>query len=239
MAATLPDSFHRVFGHTFKPRQRWLKRAAGISDAYGLALLLTLTTFLVTSMLPHGDGSLVVGVVLVGVTSLVGLASSNVSRRQLKLVTDIAIVAAVLAAAGLVLDVTGLIDAAIVISASLLFLTATTILGRVLGARTVTFRTILGALTTYTMLGLIYGFVYEVIEKLQAGAFFSGNPPKTDGQFMFFSYTTLTTTGYGNLVPAGQPGQSIAVLEMLTGQIFLVTLVAGLVSLWRDRKSVV
>ena len=43
----------------------------------------------------------------------------------------------------------------------------------------------------------------------------------------------LTTTGYGNLVPAGQPGKMFAGLEMLMGQIFLVTLVAGLVSLWR------
>ena len=52
---------------------------------------------------------------------------------------------------------------------------------------------------------------------------------------MFFSYTTLTTTGYGNLVPAGTVGQSFAVLEMLVGQIFMVTLVAGLVGLWRPR----
>jgi voltage-gated potassium channel Kch len=50
---------------------------------------------------------------------------------------------------------------------------------------------------------------------------------------LFFSYTTLTTTGYGNLVPAGDIGQILAVFEMLSGQIFLVTLVAGLVSLWR------
>ena len=55
--------------------------------------------------------------------------------------------------------------------------------------------------------------------------------------FLFFSYTTLTTTGYGNLVPAGTVGQSVAVLEMLLGQIFLVTLVAGLVSLWRPAAA--
>src|SRR5262249_16852449 len=53
------------------------------------------------------------------------------------------------------------------------------------------------------------------------------------GDIVFFSFTTLTTTGYGNLVPAGQPGQMFAGMEMLIGQIFLVTLVAGLVSLWR------
>jgi hypothetical protein len=50
---------------------------------------------------------------------------------------------------------------------------------------------------------------------------------------VFFSFTTLTTTGYGNLVPAAQPGKMFAGFEMLLGQIFLVTLIAGLVSLWR------
>ena len=55
--------------------------------------------------------------------------------------------------------------------------------------------------------------------------------------FLFFSYTTLTTTGYGDLVPAGQPGQMVSGLEMMLGQIFLVTLVAGLVSLWRPGEA--
>jgi hypothetical protein len=54
---------------------------------------------------------------------------------------------------------------------------------------------------------------------------------------LLFSYATLTTTGYGNLVPAGTVGQSFAVLEMLVGQIFLVTLLAGLVSLWRPGST--
>ena len=63
--------------------------------------------------------------------------------------------------------------------------------------------------------------------------FFTGVADPRSSDYLFFSYTTLTTTGYGNLVPAGTVGQSFAVFEMLVGQIFLVTLVAGLVSLWR------
>ena len=61
-------------------------------------------------------------------------------------------------------------------------------------------------------------------------------------QDVFFSFTTLTTTGYGNLVPAGQPGQSLAVMEMIIGQLFLVTALGKIVSVWRpgtwaDRKA--
>jgi Ion channel len=50
-------------------------------------------------------------------------------------------------------------------------------------------------------------------------------------------FTTLTTTGYGNLVPAGNPGQTFAVLEMLIGQLFLVTAVGKVVSAWRPREG--
>ena len=74
------------------------------------------------------------------------------------------------------------------------------------------------------------------MERLQGGQFF-GVKTQT-GDFLFFSITTLTTTGYGNLVPAAQPGRMLSGLEMLVGQIFLVTLIAGLVSLWRPGLGV-
>ena len=54
-------------------------------------------------------------------------------------------------------------------------------------------------------------------------------------QDLFFSFVTLTTTGYGDLVPAGNPGQSFAVLEALLGQLFLITAVGKIVTVWRPR----
>jgi len=94
------------------------------------------------------------------------------------------------------------------------------------------FRTILGAISVYVIFGLMFSFAYAGIDRLQAGSFFGTTTTQT-GDFVFFSITTLTTTGYGNLVPAAQPGRMLSGLEMLIGQIFLVTLIAGLVSLWR------
>jgi hypothetical protein len=54
-------------------------------------------------------------------------------------------------------------------------------------------------------------------------------------QALFFSFVTMTTTGYGDLVPAANPAQSFAVLEALIGQLFLVTAVAKAVENWRPR----
>jgi hypothetical protein len=120
---------------------------------------------------------------------------------------------------------------AALIQALLLTVAAAEVLGTVLTEREVGFRTILGAISVYLILGVLFSFAYAALDRLQAGAFF-GETLQT-GDYVFFSFTTLTTTGYGNLVPAGQPGRMLSGLEMLVGQIFLVTLIAGLVSLWR------
>ena len=85
----------------------------------------------------------------------------------------------------------------------------------------------------YALLGLLFAFFFFAVGRWTDNEFFTGVAEPRSSDYLFFSYTTLTTTGYGNLTPAGTVGQSFAVFEMLAGQVFLVTLVAGLVSLWR------
>ena len=111
------------------------------------------------------------------------------------------------------------------------------VLQRVVTTAEVGSRTILGAISVYTVLGILFTFLYGTIERIQGAPFFEGVAHPAGSDFLFFSYTTLTTTGYGNLVPGGQPGRMLAGLEMMIGQIFLVTLVAGLVSLWRPGRG--
>jgi hypothetical protein len=141
-----------------------------------------------------------------------------------------AVVAAVLAK---VLKSDALLGAAFLTAGILLAAAAVVILRRVLFATEVDFRTILGAISVYTLLGLLFGFLFIGLGRVHGGDAFAGVPDAHSRDYLFFSYTTLTTTGYGNLVPTGQLGQILAVFEMLIGQVFLVTLVAGLVSLWR------
>jgi hypothetical protein len=93
--------------------------------------------------------------------------------------------------------------------------------------------TLLGAIAAYLMIGMFFAFAYRAIGDIQASQFFGSSGDGTFPQDLFFSFTTLTTTGYGNLVPVGNPGQSFAVLEMLIGQLFLVTAVAKAVSAWQ------
>jgi hypothetical protein len=95
---------------------------------------------------------------------------------------------------------------------------------------------LLGALAAYLMLGMAFGFGYRAVEVIQPGPFFGDGGEGTLPDFLFFSFITLTTTGYGDLVPAGNPGRSLAVLEALTGQLFLVTAVAKVIEAWRPGR---
>jgi hypothetical protein len=211
-----------------------LQLAGRIADAYGLVLVLVLTTFVVTMTLPpHGWGGRVVAIAFAGVTAIIALTSSDVRAARVRIALAAALTAVLLAALAKAADVNALLGVAFIIDALLLTVAAATILQRVVFTADVDFRTILGAISVFTLLGLLFGYLFLALGRLQGDDIFAGLAHAQAQDYLFFSYTTLTTTGYGNLVPAGVIGQILAVCEMLTGQVFLVTLVAGLVSLWR------
>jgi hypothetical protein len=214
-----------------QPGERWAGFATRVANAFGLVLLLVLSTYVLASLLSYKGWTAVVIVAVGSASGVVGLASAGASHRMVRGAVILAAIAVVLAAAGAIADAAPPLAVAALIQALLLVAAAAVILGTVISEPEVGFATILGAISVYLMLGLLFTFVYASIDKLQDGEFF-GRTLET-GDVLFFSFTTLTTTGYGNLVPVAQPGKMISVIEMLTGQIFLVTLIAGLVSLWR------
>ena len=220
-------------------RETPLELAERIGDAYGLVLLLIVITFVVMMTLPpEGWGGRVAAVAIAGLTAIVAFTSSDVSSARVRLAVVIAGVAVAAAAVATALSSDRLLGLAFGAVAIMLAIAAVTILRRVIvGAREVDFRTILGAISVFTLLGLLFAFLYVAFSRWSHDPFFAGHVAARSSDYLFFSYTTLTTTGYGNLVPAGTVGQSFAVLEMLVGQIFLVTLVAGLVSLWRPGRT--
>ncbi len=218
-------------------RELWLQRAERVRDAFGLVFLLVLATYVLASLLQNRGWSAVVLTAATSATSIVALTSSHAKagfvRGAIWLSALTILLAIVAAASG---DRTWL-NLASVVQISLLAIAMAAVLRRVVTAPDIGSRTILGALSVYTALGILFTFLYGMIERIQGGAFFEGVPHPAGSDFLFFSYTTLTTTGYGNLVPGGQPGRMISGLEMMLGQIFLVTLVAGLVSLWRPGEA--
>ena len=104
-------------------------------------------------------------------------------------------------------------------------------LSRVLHHGRVTSETVFGALCSYVLLGLMFAFIYLAVADL-GGPFFAQPGPHDQGEYLYFSFVALTTLGFGDLSPAVGLPQTLTVLEALLGQIFLVTLVSRLVTLW-------
>lgn len=219
-------------------RERWRQRAERVSDAFGLVFVLVLITYVLASLLENRGWGAVVLTAATSLTSVVALTSSHAQAKLVRIAIGLSTLTVALAALAIATSDYTWLNLASLIQVLLLALAMGAVLRRVVMAPEVGSRTILGALSVYAVLGILFTFAYGAIDRIQGGPFFEGHPSPSGSDFLFFSYTTLTTTGYGNLVPGGQPGRMISGLEMMIGQIFLVTLVAGLVSLWRPGEAI-
>ena len=121
--------------------------------------------------------------------------------------------------------------------ALLLLLSVVMVVRRVLARPTVTIQSIYGALSAYLITGLMFASCYAAVQHLGTTDFFADGQPANTETFQYFSFTTLTTLGYGDFTAAGSGGRAIAVLEALTGQVFLATLVARLVAAYRNPEK--
>jgi hypothetical protein len=101
---------------------------------------------------------------------------------------------------------------------------------RILRHDRVTLRTLLGAISAYLLIAVTFDFVFLTVESFESTPFFGSEQSTTS--FMYFSLTTVTTLGYGDLTAKTDLGRLLATTEALIGQIFLVTLVAALVGLY-------
>ena len=218
-------------------RERWRRRAQRASDAFGLVLLLVLLTYVLASVLSNRSWGAVLLTIVTGATSVVALTSSHVRPLFVRRALTLAVLAVLFSIVSAVTGGRHWLSAANFIEIGLLAVAMAAVLRRVLTADNVSSRTILGAISVYTALGILFTWAYGLIDRLEGGGFFGEGVAIKGSDFLFFSYTTLTTTGYGDLVPTGQVGRMVSGIEMMLGQVFLVTLVAGLVSLWRPGEG--
>lgn len=204
---------------------------------YGMLLVLLVATYLMSAF-TSGD---FVGVVQLGLfvlTAFLALRSSQVPRGR-KLALAAVVLAGSGAAAGLVIARPSdqAVAAASIWTGVLLLVTVGTIVRRILLLSTVTMQAIYAVISAYLILGLMYAAFYAAISLLDGGHFFAHAQPGNSRTFQYFSFTTLTTLGYGDFTAAENGGRAIAVMEALTGQVFLATLVARLVAAFRTPSA--
>ena len=121
-----------------------------------------------------------------------------------------------------------------IVFAVLLFLfTTITIFLHLLKSREVTSEILFASVCVYLLVGLTWAALYIFIDILYPNSFIDvgDNIAITAPRFLFFSYITLTTVGYGTMTPISDPARSLALLEAIIGQLYLAILVARLVGL--------
>ncbi len=103
----------------------------------------------------------------------------------------------------------------------------------------VTRQTLSAAVVVYLLIALMWTFIYRLIAILYPASFAIAHAKLLDAEniYLYFSLVTITTLGYGDITPVGSQAISLAVLEAITGQIYLVVVVAWFVGMYVSRKS--
>ncbi|MCW2984675.1 MAG: Ion transport 2 domain protein [Conexibacter sp.] len=211
------------------------RQTGGATHRYGRVLLATVVTVIATIALPdddlgHGIGLVVQALLLTMVT----IAARDARTRALTAVGLAAAVLGLVSALGatlpswIVLGLSGALAGAMV---------ATMVAGLVAHVRGagVTLQAVAGGLAMYLLVGLLFADVVGAIADVSDGAYFAQGTDGTSGERIYYSFMSLTTTGFGDLTPRLEVGRALAVLEVLVGQIYLVVVVALLVGNLRPR----
>lgn len=205
-------------------------------DTYVLLFGMLLVMYFVLSLVPINRETRVLLVTISALTLLLALHTSHVHRRVIR----IALVGALFAELLSIVEFANgdrLFAGSTALMLGLLLIVAPgVILRRILGHPRVDLETIAGAVDVYLLLGMVFGFLYLGIQDVSGDAFFQQIGQPDIGDFLYFSFTTLTTVGFGDLTPATHLGQALTGLEAVIGSVFLVTLVARLVALFGTER---
>jgi len=209
-------------------------------ERYGVLLAVIILAFGVQGIAEPGKAEQIIVSALLGLTLLFALRVSEVKRRVLVPATLI-VCALILASVIEALSGSYGGGASRLANALLVALAPPAIIVGVLrtlrARQAVTFEAVLGVICVYLLLGMFFAFLFGSIEHLGGAPFFAAGQPASISNCLYFSFTTLTTAGYGDFVARSNLGHTLSVFEALLGQIYLVTVVSLLVANLRRRPA--
>ncbi len=199
-----------------------------------LLLICLLATMIGLPLLEHLPAGRILLSIWFLLTSGVLLASLSGRGRQHRILFVAGGIFFFLLLANLVIQAMGWSSAGIQMIAlpyGLIFLSWVTgfILFSILKAERVTADLVFGAVAAYLLLGICWGGLYALIEITHPGSFSFGEGAKEFSSLFYYSFVTLTTLGYGDILPLSKIARTAAYLEAVTGVMFTAILIAGLV----------
>jgi Ion channel len=107
------------------------------------------------------------------------------------------------------------------------------ILSFIFSEHKVTINVIYGSIVVYLLIAIMWAFVYSVLESIHPGSFVIGNSQIDVGRrlYIYYSFVTITTLGYGDITPTTDLANSFSFLEAVTGQLYIAILIARLVGI--------
>jgi hypothetical protein len=214
-------------GHLLR-RPRRLRR-----PGFGAVLLLILAQLVFRLAAPDQEWANFISVMLQVAILATAMVAARVPRRSARIAWTLIVTLTALSVLTL-LDPTAEVGTLLPVTAGLVALTpAMVVYGakrQLRAERTITLDLMFGVLSIYLLLGFAFSLAFQAIGDLGSGGFFASGAAESPSNFLYFSFVTLTTVGYGDLSPAGGAGRAVAIALALTGQIYLVTVVAIIVS---------
>ena len=211
-----------------------------IQYRFGYVLLLIIVAVTFTLAAPQGDGPRFVEVMLQASVFVAAMVASKVPRWLLTL--SVLVAAFGIAGSAAAIFGTGEFGngSAAVLALFYVALTppviAIGVYRQFQEGGAVTLHTMFGVLCLYLLIGLMFAVAFATVDQFNTGPFFNTSHAGRD-DFLYFSYTTLTTVGYGDLVARTDVGRSLAITEALVGQLYLVTVVALIISNLRPTRA--
>jgi Ion channel len=204
---------------------------------YGFVLLMLTAAMITAIVAPPTAWGRALSTLLQLLAVAAALSRAAVSRRLLGVAVVVGVVAAVSGVADLVFGGRYSLGISQLAAAALLTLVPVAIIAEFLRNFHVTAQSVMAALCIYLVFGMFFASLAYAISALSGKPYFVGKPTADSSDYLYFSYITLATVGYGDYVPGLPSGRALAVLEALTGQLYLVTVVALLVANLPGRRS--
>jgi hypothetical protein len=214
-----------------------LRERFAAKDNYALVLLMIVLSILLMAVTDVAPVGRILTLMLVGGTLLYALHTSGLGIFRLAAI----VTAGAVGLAILEVLLTGRIRPAggvdTAVAGVLVMITLIVIARRLVQHPAVNASTIAGALCIYLLVGLFFAFLFGFAAEVGLDPFFAATTHATDVDYLYFSFSTLATVGFGDLVAGTNLGRMLAVTEALFGQMYLVTVIAVLVGKFSHSRS--
>lgn len=204
-----------------------------VANRYNHLLVMLILLFFCAPFFEDGERTLGARIITIGLllTIIICLRATVVSRKYYWLCVSIAVLAFLLESIGYrskAEDVRqSLLTLSLLINCFFISLTIMFLMTNMFRAKKVTPDMIVGGISIYLLVGIMWSLIYILLTTFNEGAVqFTG-----EASMMYFSFTTLTTLGYGDIVPQSELARVLTGLEAVFGQIYLAVFVARLVGL--------